>query len=85
MALIVAALVLEASLQVASGDELHDEIHAGLRVVDVEELDNVRVVDALQDLHLARVRVRVRFRVRVGASVRARAKVGIGVGVSGQG
>ena len=52
LVLIVAAVVLEARLQVAARDELHHEVYAGLRVVDVEQLDDVRVVDALEDLHL---------------------------------
>ena len=65
----------------ASGDELHDEIDAGLAVVDVKQLDDVRVVDALEDLHLVRVRAGVRVRVRVKVRVRVRARVRVGVGV----
>ena len=65
----------------ASGDELHDEIDAGLAVVDVEQLDDVRVVDALEDLDLVRVRLEVRVRVRVKVRVRVRARVRVEVGV----
>ena len=38
--------------ELSARDELHHEVYAGLRVVDVEQLDDVRVVDALEDLHL---------------------------------
>eukprot|EP00964_Phaeocystis_antarctica_P111966 scaffold76205_cov59-Phaeocystis_antarctica.AAC.2 len=81
----VRAAAWPARLEVASGDELHDEIDAGLAVVDVEQLDDVRVVDALEDLDLVRVRVevrvRVRVRVRVGVWVRARVRLRVGIRV----
>ena len=59
LVLIVAAVVLEARLQVPARDELHHEVDAGLRVVDVEQLDDVRVVDALEDLHLGALEAEV--------------------------